>query len=301
LDKGETKPELIFTVDVEDWANSSLGLERPITDRFLVGLDKILSLLDRAGGRGTFFVLGAAAEKFPQAARAIAAAGHDVGAHGFAHAPVYAFEREGFREDLRRVGGTLADITGAQPVYYRAPDFSINAASLWALDVLAEEGYVADSSIFPIKGRRYGIPWWPREPRDVELPGGRRIVELPLPTLAFPGMRVPAAGGGYSRVMPYGILKAVLAKGAPSGKPRVLYCHPYELDDGEIAAYRHEMSFKTRFSQGVGRRGMYSKLKKVLAQFKAISVHEYITTYKISIYEIPQDVVTAENGGTRGE
>lgn len=293
MHSGETKRELVFTVDVEDWANSTLGLERPITDRFLAGLDQILSLLDAAGGRATFFILGAAAEKFPEAARAIAEAGHDAGAHGFTHAPVYSLSRGSFREDLRRVGETLADVTGVKPVHYRAPDFSIDAASLWALEVLAEEGYVADSSIFPIRGRRYGIPWWPREPGRVALPGGLSIVELPLPTLELLGARFPAAGGGYTRVMPYGVLKAVLSRGAASGRPQVHYCHPYELDGNEVAAYRHSMSLRTRFSQGVGRRGMFTKLKRVLTVFKAISIKEFLSTRKIGQYEIPQGALEA--------
>jgi len=293
LRSGDTIRELVFTVDVEDWPNSTLGLERPITGRFLAGLDQILSLLDAAGGRATFFILGAVAEKFPEAARAVAEAGHDVGAHGFTHAPVYALNRGSFREDLRRVGETLGDVAGVKPVYYRAPDFSIDAASLWALEVLAEEGYVADSSIFPIRGRRYGIPWWPREPREVTLPGGLSIVELPLPTLELLGVRVPAAGGGYTRVMPYGVLKAVLSRGAASGRPQVHYCHPYELDGNEVAAYRQSMSFKTRLSQSVGRRGMFSKLKRVLTTFKAISIKEFLSTHKLGRYEIPQGAVEA--------
>lgn len=278
------KPPLVFTVDVEDWANSTLGLDRPITGRFLAGLDKILLLLSAAGGKATFFILGAAAEKFPEAARAVVEAGHDVGAHGFNHAAVHSLDRGRFREDLRRVGGTLAGITGVKPVYYRAPDFSINTASLWALEVLAEEGYVADSSIFPIRSRRYGIPWWPREPKTVLLRHSLSIVELPLPTLLILGSRFPAPGGGYTRVLPYGVLKALLRFGQRDGWPPIQYCHPYELDSDEIADYRRSMSVKMRFSQSLGRRGMFSKLKRILRDFKAISITEFLNISKIKPY-----------------
>jgi polysaccharide deacetylase family protein (PEP-CTERM system associated) len=293
------KPTLIFTVDVEDWANSTLGPAWPITDRFLVGLYRILSLLDAADGKGTFFILGAAAEKFPEAARAVAAAGHDMGAHGFGHAAVDTLDRGRFREDLRRVGGTLADVTGVRPVYYRAPDFSVDATSLWALEVLAEEGYVADSSIFPMPGSRYGIPWWPGEPREVLLPGGRSIYELPLATLKLLGVRFPAVGGGYTRVTPYGLLRAVMRREARAGWPGVYYCHPYELDYGEVAAYRCNMSLKTRLSQGVGRRGMFSKLQQLLRDFEAIGVSDFLRTAELRAYSPPGNAGETRAGARR--
>ncbi|NIT36478.1 MAG: DUF3473 domain-containing protein [candidate division Zixibacteria bacterium] len=285
MNKGESKPPLVFTVDVEDWANSTLGPERPITDRFLEGLCRILSLLEEAGAKGTFFILGAAAAKFPEAARAVAAAGHDVAAHGYNHVPAYSLGRKRFREELRRVGDCLAGITGVKPRYYRAPDFGVGADSLWVLEVLAEEGYAVDSSIFPFRGRRYGIRWWPREPRNVLLAGGLSIVELPLPTFEVLGVRLPAAGGGYTRVTPYRALKAVLSAGVRGGWARVHYCHPYELDEDEISAYRHNTSLKMRFSQRLGRRGTFSKLNRMITDFKVISIKEFLNTYKINTYE----------------
>jgi polysaccharide deacetylase family protein (PEP-CTERM system associated) len=286
LGNDESKPPLVFTVDVEDWANSTLGPERPITARFLKGLYRILSLLEEADAKGTFFILGAAAAKFPEAARAVAAAGHDVAAHGYNHVPAYSLDRGSFREELRRVGDCLAGITGVKPRYYRAPDFSVDADSLWALEILAEEGYAVDSSIFPFRGRRYGIRWWPREPRSVLLRGGLSIVELPLPTIEVLGVRLPAAGGGYTRVMPYRALKAVLSAGVRGGWPLVHYCHPYELDEEEISAYRRTMPLKTRFSQGIGRKGMFSKINRMLTDFKVVSITEFLNIYKISIYEL---------------
>ncbi|MGD8718425.1 MAG: polysaccharide deacetylase family protein [Candidatus Zixiibacteriota bacterium] len=284
MTNADLKQAFIFTVDVEDWGNSTLGSTWPITGRFLAGLYSILELLEDAGGKGTFFILGAAAGKYPEAVRAVAAAGHDVAAHGYEHAAVNALDPERFREDLRRVGGTLADITGARPVYYRAPDFSIDAASLWALDALAEEGFVADSSIFPIRGRRYGIPWWPPEAREVLLPGGRSLVELPLPTLQSPGVKIPAVGGGYTRVTPYSVLRAVLKRRARAGRPGVYYCHPYELDAEEIAAYRDHMPLRTRLSQGTGRRGMHSKLRRLFRDFRTLAVSEFLGSAELETY-----------------
>lgn len=288
----ESKPRLVFTVDVEDWANATLGPERPISARFLKGLHRILSLLEEADAKATFFILGAAAAKFPEAARVVAAAGHDVAAHGYDHVPAYSLGRVRFREELRRVGDCLAGITGVKPRYYRAPDFSVDAESLWALEILAEEGYAVDSSIFPFRGRRYGIRWWPREPRSVILRGGLSIVELPLPTFEVLRVRLPAAGGGYTRVMPYRALKAVLSAGARGGWPRVHYCHPYELDEDEISAYRRSMSLKMRFSQGIGRRGIFSKLDRMLTDFKVISISEFLTSSKLSTYELDKRTVT---------
>src|SRR5262249_48913265 len=149
---------------------------------------------------------------------------------------------------------------------YRAPDFSVMARNLWALDVLAEAGFDYDSSIFPIDHPRYGIPGWPAAPVRVRLPNDRTLVEIPIATLPFIGKAWPVGGGGYQRLLP-GFVFRYLARSVMAATPFVLYCHPYELDPAEFREISIRIPLKVRLHQGLGRSRIARRLKAFLSCF----------------------------------
>ena len=154
----------VISIDVEDWPQSSWDRDLPITQRAADNTRRLLELLDRAGVRATMFVLGKLAERFPELVREIHAAGHEVGSHGYGHVEIFKQARGEFAADLKRSKEFLEQTIGERVRGFRAPDFSIVRGSLWALEELAEQGFEYDSSIFPVKRSRYGIPDWPLSP-----------------------------------------------------------------------------------------------------------------------------------------
>lgn len=233
----------VFSVDLEDWYQ---GLEIDINDwrgyesRIERGLEVLLGLLDEAGVKATFFVLGWQAEQTPHLVPRIAARGHEIASHGWSHRFVYQQGPAEFREELRRSLRVLEEQSGARVQGYRAPFFSITSEALWALDILVEEGVVYDSSVFPALNYRYGIPAANRHPGWIRTPSGGRLFEVPLSTVRVPGpnsrfgLNLPVAGGGYFRLYPYGLTR-LLGRRLCDAEARslVFYVHPWEFDEGQ--------------------------------------------------------------------
>lgn len=229
----------VFTVDVEDWYQ---GIEIDMKDwdrfspRIEIGLQILLDLLEGSGTRATFFVLGFQAERTPRLIRTIAERGHEVASHGYLHRFVYQQSPDEFRTELRRSKALLEDITGTAVLGFRAPYFSITAQSLWALDILAEEGFAYDSSVFPVMNYRYGILGASRHPGWLRTENGNRIYEVPLSTVRLPyptspiGLNVPLSGGGYFRLYPYVVTRALSKLLQREGQGLVFYVHPWEYD-----------------------------------------------------------------------
>jgi polysaccharide deacetylase family protein (PEP-CTERM system associated) len=226
-------PGNALTFDVEDWnqlVEWKLTGAMPACSPRVVALTRsILEVLDRAGVRATFFVLAQVARAAPPLVREVQAAGHEVASHGWSHALVYRQTREAFARETRDAKTLLEDITGAPVCGYRAAEFSVTRASLWALDVLAELGFQYDSSVFPIAGSRYGIADAPLAPYTVRTASGAALVEVPLTACEWAGRRWPVGGGGYFRLFPYGVTRAALARVNARGRPAVVYLHPYEF------------------------------------------------------------------------
>jgi polysaccharide deacetylase family protein (PEP-CTERM system associated) len=271
-------PRLIFSVDVEDWPQSSWNRSLPISDYCA---DNARRLLDLLGGfphsRGTFFVLGKFAERHPDVVRRIQADGHEVACHSYGHEEIFHLTREAFAADIARATGLLSDLVGQSPRGYRAPDFSVVAETLWALDVLAEQGYAYDSSIFPLDKARYGIGTWPTDAVRVALDNGRTIAEFPLTVMLWRGRRVPISGGGYARLLPRPLLRRWLRAEAGRRRiPPVFYCHPYELDPGEFRRLKVPVPLKVRLHQGLGRRGLARKLRMLLERFTCCSFSQVL-------------------------
>jgi polysaccharide deacetylase family protein (PEP-CTERM system associated) len=229
-----------LTIDVEDYFQVAALAEAVNRDdwhsmeyRVEANTHRLLELLDRHNTRATFFTLGWVAEKSPQLVRDIQKAGHEVASHGYSHQLIYNQTPEIFREETRRSKQILEDITGEPVTGYRAASYSITNQSRWALDILAEEGFVWDSSIFPVHHDRYGMPGTPRWPHCLKTDKGYELAEFPLSTLKFPGYTLPIAGGGYFRLFPYWFSRWGLGSINRQGQPFVFYLHPWEVDPGQ--------------------------------------------------------------------
>lgn len=226
-----------MSVDVEDYFQVS-AFERVVSRASWDALDSrvvrntqwLLQLFDRGRVRATFFVLGWIADRHPQLVREIVARGHELASHGYHHQLVYMLTPQQFREDVRAAKAALESAAGAPVFGFRAPSYSIVASSLWALDVLIEEGYLYDASVFPIRHDRYGIPGAPRHAHQIERASGT-LIEMPASTVRVGSVNLPIGGGGYFRLLPYawtqwGIRRVNAAERAPV----VFYLHPWEID-----------------------------------------------------------------------
>jgi len=256
-----------ISVDLEDWYQTTVDPHADLTERFERNVEKILGVLAAHDVRATFFVLGITAEKAPQVIKAIAAAGHEMQSHGYGHQAVFDLTKDQFRQDLIRAKGLVEDMTGQEVFGYRAPDFSIDERTPWAYDVLAETGHRYDSSIFPIKMRRYGVAGYPPEPRIVRTAGGRRLVEAPVACFDWLGIRCPIGGGGYFRLWPYMVIRKAWRQLERLDRPGIVYMHPAEFDPDELNAYRDLVSWKFRLHQGLGRKGFARKIDRLLGEF----------------------------------
>jgi polysaccharide deacetylase family protein (PEP-CTERM system associated) len=242
-----------MSVDVEDYFQVSAfdqavdRSEWPTREsRVCRNTERLLDIFDEYQVTGTFFVLGWVAEHFPSLVRSIAGRGHEIASHGYAHRLVYSQTPAAFRQDVGRAKKLLEDASGQAVAGYRAPSFSITKQSLWALDVLIEEGYRYDASIFPIRHDRYGIPDSPRTPYQVTRASGA-LTEVPGSTVRLGSTNLPVAGGGYFRLLPYWWTRWGIARlNGVEGQPAVFYLHPWEIDPdqpripaGVVSRFRH--------------------------------------------------------------
>lgn len=273
-----------MTVDVEDYFHAS-AFDRLVSrpswstreSRVVANTERLLEAFDRHKVRGTFFVLGWVAERHPALVRAIADGGHEVASHGFHHQLIYTLTRAQFREDVRRAKAVIENTTGAQVRGYRAPSFSIVDASLWALDVLLEEGHTYDASIFPVQHHRYGIPGAPRHPHLVRCETGS-ICEMPAPTLRLGSKNWPIAGGGYFRLAPYWLTKRAIARvNAHDGLPVAFYIHPWEVDPDQP---RLAQSRLLRWRHHVGIDKTLDRLERLMHDFSFAPVSTVLATHR---------------------
>ena len=227
----------MMTIDVEEHFQASVFDEavprhqwEHLESRVCANTDRLLSILDRANVRATFFVLGWVAECFPALVRRIASLGHEIASHGYSHRLIYDGTPNEFRADLRRAKRVIEAAADTPVVGYRAPSYSVTARSLWALDVLIEEGYEYDASIFPIRHDRYGIASSPRHTYRVWRRQGS-LWEIPGSTVRLAGINLPVAGGGYFRLLPYAWTRWGIDRvNRCEGQPVVFYLHPWEID-----------------------------------------------------------------------
>jgi polysaccharide deacetylase family protein (PEP-CTERM system associated) len=266
----------MMTIDVEDYFHASV-FDRAVAracwsdleSRVHANTDRLLARLDESGVRATFFVLGWVAERVPALIRRIAACGHEIASHGYGHELVYAGTPDAFRQDLRRAKRAIETAARVPVVGYRAPSYSITARSLWALDILIEEGYLYDASIFPIYHDRYGIASSPRHPYRVWREQGS-LWELPGSTARLAGFNLPVAGGGYFRLLPYAWTRWGIDRvNRIEGQPVVFYLHPWEIDPDQPRIPLAGLS-QLRHYRNLDR--TEDRLKRLLADFRFDSI-----------------------------
>ncbi len=260
-----------MTIDVEDYFQVSAFAPHIARDswdsqpcRIERNIERILALLAAHDTHATFFTLGWIAERYPQLVRAIVAQGHELASHGYGHQRASDLSREQFHDDITRAKGLLEDIGGVAVRGYRAPSFSIGSRNLWALDTLRDAGHIYSSSIYPIAHDHYGMP---EAPRFAFHPLNDAMLEFPPSTVQLFGRNLPAAGGGYFRLMPYALSRWLMRRvNQADGQPCMFYFHPWELDPEQPRQVG--ISAKTRFRHYVNLNRMEGRIAHLLRDFE---------------------------------
>ena len=268
MTKPTAAPCNALTIDVEDYFQvSAFAPHIPRSDwairecRVERNVDCILAMLDTHGTKGTFFTLGWLAERYPEVVRRIVDNGHELASHGYGHERASDQTPESFFADINLAKLILEDLSGHEVKGYRAPSFSIGEKNLWAFECLERAGYRYSSSIYPIRHDHYGMPNAPRHAHTIG-----NLVEIPCTTLRFLNRNWPASGGGYFRLMPYGLSRWMIERiNRVDGLPAVFYFHPWEVDTGQPRI--PGISAKTRFRHYVNIRRMEQRLNRLLADF----------------------------------
>lgn len=268
-----------FTCDVEDYFQVSAFASEIPTDewdnyecRVVANTQRVLAAAADTGTRGTFFILGWVAERFPELVREIQSAGHEIGCHSHWHQLVYELGPEKFRSDLIKSRDILQDITSTPVVLYRSPSFSITQKSMWALQILVEEGFRIDSSIYPVHHDRYGIPDACLTPSTIETEAG--------PINEFPGMvcqvgttNIPVGGGGYLRLLPWQVTRRALHRVRRQRRPLNVYIHPWEFDPEQP---RIKAGWKSRFRHYQNLKTTDRKVRALLSEFRLGTMTEVL-------------------------
>ena len=261
----------ILSIDVEEYFHPA-EVRAPfrqwssLPSRVEFEVENVLDLLDRHGATATFFVLGWVAERHPRILRQIVKAGHEIGCHSHLHRLIYNLSPQEFREDTEQACRAIEDACGVIPRAYRAPSFSITSRSMWALEILVENGFTHDSSIYPIVHDRYGIPGFGRHAQTLDTPSGP-IQEIPVATVVLSKRQTtPVGGGAYLRLLPYRYTAAGIRRmNEEEAKPACIYFHPWELDPDQPRLASGVLS-RARTYRGLD--GMAQKLERLMTEFE---------------------------------
>jgi polysaccharide deacetylase family protein (PEP-CTERM system associated) len=275
-----------FSIDVEDGVSIAMrdrfGVAMRQTDRVLKNTRKILDMLEENDTRATFFILGQVAEVFPNLVREISEGGHEIGVHGFDHRLFSQMDPTQAFEEVRRAKVILEDIIGAPVVGHRAPCFSIDPSTAWALDVLLEAGFEYDSSIMPCSGVGYGWPGHSLDIGPIRTPSGASIMEVPLTVTSVLGKNVPALGGSYFRLLPYAVCRRIFQK-VQRVRPAIVYLHPYELDTEKYPdSYFEELNASPILTQArmrsfwLRRRSLATRYSRLLGEHKFVPIRDLL-------------------------
>jgi polysaccharide deacetylase family protein (PEP-CTERM system associated) len=280
----------ILTIDVEEYFHPSevqrtvpMNQWTSLPSRVEMQTDRTLELLANHSVRATFFILGWVAEHYAQLVRKIAAAGHEIGCHSYAHQLVYDLTPAEFRRDTERAVAVIADAGGQLPRAYRAPSYSITRESSWALEILVECGIQCDSSIYPIAHDRYGVPGFRRHVQSIQTPSGA-LLEVPIATAKLAnGTNAPVGGGAYLRLLPYRYTAAGIRRiNRDEQQPACIYFHPWEIDPDQP---KLAQGFLSRVRTYTGLRGMERKLDRLLSDFEFSTIASIYPYERADIFE----------------
>lgn len=267
-----------LSVDVEDYfqvLNLAKHVDRRDWDRLELrcgeSTRRLLRLFEARGARATFFFLGWIAERIPDLVREVAAAGHEIGSHGYDHKVLPDLGEAGFREDLERTASILEDIAGVRPTSFRACTWSVHAGTMWAPRVLRDLGYDLDSSIQPVSHPDYGVPGAPKVPYRIDVPGGAALAEFPPLTVRLAGRTIPVGGGGYLRLLPTWMFARGLRQMEARGWPGCIYLHPWEVDPEQP---RYPVGGLRGFRHYVNLHRTEAKLDRLLRRFRFVGLTE---------------------------
>jgi polysaccharide deacetylase family protein (PEP-CTERM system associated) len=288
-----------LTVDVEDYFQVA-AFERIIQfcdweryeSRVCQNTDRLLDLFSEHQVLGTFFVLGWVAKQHPHLLRRIRERGHEIACHGYRHVRINLQDSKTFREDIRQAKKIIEQEIGDRIRGYRAATFSVRPDTLWALEILVEEGFDYDSSIFPIAHDRYGIPTAPRFPFKLATPSGT-IAEFPISTIKLCGQNVPATGGGYFRILPFRhVTRAIRELNQTEGMPAVFYLHPWEIDTEQprqtTAAWREQFRHYTNIHK------TESRLRVLLKEFRFASMVQVLRECPLRTFDIQSESLNGQ-------
>jgi len=243
-----------------------------VPSRLDVGMDAILSALDRHGAKATFFFLGWIAERHPVWVERCLAGGHEVASHGWRHAFLQDLGKEGLVEDLARAEAAITAAGAPMPRGFRASTFTLTRETWWAVDVLGERGYAYDSSVHPIQHPVYGISDFEPGISRIQVAGGE-LLEFPVSTLRALGRNWPMGGGGYFRLLPGVVTRAAVRSLERAGRPACLYLHPWEFDPeqprvkaGLSANFRHYLNLEKTLP----------RLERLLEEFRFGTMEEVL-------------------------
>jgi len=274
------KKTCLLSFDIEDWfqvENLKGAIEKKDwkekESRVEKNTQKLLQILDEHNTKATFFILGWIAERKPELVKDIASKGHEIASHGYGHELLYEIGEKKFREDIRKSKEILKDITGKNPIGYRAPNFSITD---WAIKILKEEGFVYDSSLFPVDFHdRYG------KIVGLEVDSGKGIFdifenfyEITIPVLKLVNKKIPWGGGGYFRILPYPIYKRGIKIILNNYSSFIFYLHPWELDPTQPRIGKIKWHYKLRHYTGL--KSTENKLRKLLSDFSFVPIREIL-------------------------
>ena len=274
--KVRSGPNCVLTIDVEDWYQSCIDLEASISERVVRNIDTVLSVLDKHSVKATFFVQGKVVEAYPKIGQLLVSEGHEVQSHGYSHKSLLKMDRKAFDKEIEFSKKTVEDACGVNVTSFRAPDFTINKSNFWALEKLVDAGFSVDSSIFPMRMRRYGISGWEKRPHKIEFSGGQRILEVPVAVWSKYNINVPVGGGGYFRLLPFNFIKRMISSIISRGHPAIIYCHPYEFNDSELNEFKGKCPELFRFSQSIGRSSFSEKIQGMLRCFSFSRLDEVL-------------------------
>ncbi len=274
-------PVNAFSVDLEDWYQgvTSTSARREqwylFEKRVVQNTLRLLGLLDEYQVKATFFILGCVAKEHPDLVRQIDAAGHEIGVHGYWHRMIHHLSPDQFAQELDLAIDAISPLVSTPLQGHRAPYFSINKSSLWALEILEKKGFRYDSSFFPTRNILYGYPDCLRIPHR---PNQRKLVEFPLSVIRLGRISIPFSGGLYIRVLPYSLIRRFIRQTNQKGLPAIMYIHPWELD---INHRYNQITMRERLVQYTGRRHLERKLRNLFEEFRFCPLCELLDNSKM--------------------